>query len=127
VLPVDEHGGFIIRTMANIAEDGELAADVEYLRTLWDAIQARSENTSGPKLIYQELDLAHRVLRDFARQETSRILVDSRETFLRMQASPRNSPATAPARSVITPRSGHCSICTASRTKSRRRWAGAST
>jgi ribonuclease G len=86
VMPVDEHGGFIIRTMANIAEDSELAADVEYLRTLWDAIQARSENTSGPKLIYQELDLAHRVLRDFASEETSRILVDSRETFLRMQA-----------------------------------------
>jgi ribonuclease G len=86
VMPVDEHGGFIIRTMANMAEDDELAADVEYLRTLWDAIQARSENTSGPKLIYQELDLAHRVLRDFSNQETSRILVDSRETFLRMQS-----------------------------------------
>ena len=86
VMPVDEHGGFIIRTMANMAEDSELAADVEYLRTLWDAIQARSENTAGPKLIYQELDLAHRVLRDFATAETSRILVDSRETFVRMQA-----------------------------------------
>lgn len=86
VMPVDEHGGFIIRTMANMAQDEELAADVEYLRTLWDAIQARSENTSGPKLIYQELDLAHRVLRDFSNQETSRILVDSRETFLRMQS-----------------------------------------
>jgi len=85
-LPVDEHGGFIIRTMANMAEDGELASDVDYLRTLWDAIQARSENTSGPKLIYQELDLAHRVLRDFATAETSRILVDSRETFLRLQS-----------------------------------------
>jgi ribonuclease G len=86
VLPVDEHGGFIIRTMANIAEDDELASDVSYLRTLWDAIQARAENTPGPKLIFQELDLAHRVLRDFATTETSRILVDSRETFLRLQA-----------------------------------------
>ncbi len=86
VLPVDEHGGFIIRTMANIAEDDELASDVSYLRTLWYAIQARAENTPGPKLIFQELDLEHRVLRDFATTETSRILVDSRETFLRLQA-----------------------------------------
>jgi ribonuclease G len=85
VMPVDEHGGFIIRTMANIAEDDELASDVAYLRTLWDAIQGRAQNTSGPKLIFQELDLAHRVLRDFATTETSRILVDSRETFLRLQ------------------------------------------
>jgi ribonuclease G len=86
VLPLDEHGGFIIRTMANMAEDGELAADVDYLRTLWDAIQARSENRPGPVLIYQELDLAHRVLRDFSTSETSRILVDSRETFQRMDS-----------------------------------------
>jgi ribonuclease G len=86
VLPVEPNGGFIIRTMANMAEDAELAADVEYLHTLWDAIQARSDNRSGPALIYQELDLAHRVLRDFSTSETSRILVDSRETFLRMDA-----------------------------------------
>jgi ribonuclease G len=86
VLPQDPHGGFIIRTMANMAEDAELAADVEYLHTLWDAIQARSENRPGPALIYQELDLAHRVLRDFSTSETSRILVDSRETFQRMDA-----------------------------------------
>jgi len=85
ILPVDGKGGFIIRTMANLAEDGELAADVEYLHTLWDAIQARSENTAAPAPIYQELDLAHRVLRDFATAETERILVDSRETWQRMK------------------------------------------
>ena len=86
LLPQGEHGGFIIRTMANIADDADLAADVDYLRTLWDAIRARSENTSGPASIYQELDLPHRVLRDFATAETSRILVDSRETSLRLNA-----------------------------------------
>ena len=86
LLPDDEEGGFIIRTMANIAEDVELAADVEYLHTLWDAIKNRTRNTEGPARIYQELDLAHRVLRDFANDETSRILVDSRETCQRMQA-----------------------------------------
>jgi ribonuclease G len=86
VLPQDQHGGFIIRTMANVADDAELAADVEYLHTLWDAIQARSENRPGPALIYQELDLAHRVLRDFSNADTGRILVDSRETFLKMDA-----------------------------------------
>jgi ribonuclease G len=85
VLPSNGRGGFIIRTMAHIAEDAELAADVDYLHTLWDAIQARSENTSAPALIYQELDLAHRVLRDFANAETDRILVDSRETYVRMK------------------------------------------
>lgn len=85
LLPEDSTGGFIIRTMANMAEESELAADVEYLYVLWDAIQARSENCPAPTLIYQELDLAHRVLRDFSGSETQRILVDSRETYERMK------------------------------------------
>jgi len=86
VLPESGRGGFIIRTMANMAEETELAADVDYLYTLWEAIQARSENTSAPATIYQELDLAHRVLRDISTLDTSRILVDSRETYTRMKS-----------------------------------------
>jgi ribonuclease G len=86
VLPQDEGGGFIIRTMANAAEDMELAADVEYLHAIWDAIQARATGSEAPCLIYQELDLAHRVLRDMTSSDTSRILVDSRETWQRTQA-----------------------------------------
>lgn len=86
ILPENEQGGFIIRTMANIAEDAELAADVEYLHTLWEAIQNRAASSEGPALLYRELDLAHRVLRDFASDETSRILVDSRETCNRLRA-----------------------------------------
>ncbi len=86
LLPENGEGGFIIRTMASIAEDTELAADVEYLLTLWDAIKNRANTSEGPSLIYQELDLAHRVLRDFADDETDRILVDSRDTFQRLLA-----------------------------------------
>jgi ribonuclease G len=86
ILPQDEHGGFIIRTMANMAEDMELAADVEYLHAIWDAVQARAAASTAPCLIYQELDLAHRVLRDMATAETTRIQVDSRETYQRMLA-----------------------------------------
>lgn len=86
ILPQDEHGGFIIRTMANLAEDMELAADVEYLHAIWDAVQARVAVSTAPCLIYQELDLAHRVLRDMATAETTRIQVDSRDTHQRLLA-----------------------------------------
>ncbi|HNQ04182.1 MAG TPA: ribonuclease G [Thiobacillaceae bacterium] len=86
LLPEGGKGGFIIRTVANLAEESELAADVEYLYALWDAIQARSENTPAPVAIYQELDLAHRVLRDFSSADTTRILVDSRETHARIKS-----------------------------------------
>ena len=38
----------------------------------------------APALLYQDLNLAQRVLRDMAVEETSRVLVDSRETFGKM-------------------------------------------
>jgi ribonuclease G len=39
----------------------------------------------APSLVYQDLNLAQRVLRDMVTEETTRIQVDSRETFQKMQ------------------------------------------
>ncbi|MDH4284015.1 MAG: ribonuclease E/G, partial [Gallionellaceae bacterium] len=40
----------------------------------------------APSLLYQELDICLRVLRDFVNKNTARIVVDSRETYQRMLA-----------------------------------------
>jgi len=81
LLPGDEKGGFIIRTMAEAASDRELVQDVEYLRKLWHDIQEQSRTAAPLALLYQDLNLSLRVLRDFAHEDTGRIHVDSRETF----------------------------------------------
>jgi ribonuclease G len=85
VLPADEKGGFIIRTMAESATEAELGADIQYLRRLWQDIRTRAGSGTAPKLLYQDLSLAQRVLRDFVHDETGRILVDSRENFAKLQ------------------------------------------
>ena len=90
MLPPEPKGGFIIRTMAETATDAELGADLDYLRRLWTGIQERARVNSAPALLYQDLDLSLRVLRDFASDSTERILVDSRETFQRMSAFARD-------------------------------------
>lgn len=79
VLPEDEKGGYIIRTMAETADENDLRADLEYLHRLWHDIQQKSVTISAPILLYQDLDLSHRVLRDFIDEDTACILVDSRE------------------------------------------------
>jgi ribonuclease G len=84
LLPADVSGGFIIRTMAEAASERELAADVEYLRKLWKDIQAKAVSAAPATLLYQDLTLALRVLRDMATDDTSRILVDSRETHQKL-------------------------------------------
>jgi ribonuclease G len=84
LLPPDQRGGYIIRTMAETASDKELLADTEYLGKLWHNLQERTLLSPAPSLLYQELDISLRVLRDFVNEDTVRIMVDSRETYLRM-------------------------------------------
>ena len=85
LLPADEKGGFIVRTLAERASEDELRADLEYLRALWAAVRERSGG-EAPQLLYQDLSLAQRVLRDMVSPGTSRVLVDSRENHQKLVA-----------------------------------------
>jgi ribonuclease G len=84
LLPQGMAGGFIIRTMAEAASDREMAADIAYLTKLWRDLTARGREVPAPALLYQDLSLAQRVLRDMTVDETERVVVDSRETYARM-------------------------------------------
>jgi ribonuclease G len=84
LLPPDEKGGYIVRTLAESATDRELKSDIDYLRRLWGGIQEKTSAAAPRTPLYRDLNLALRVLRDFAHEETARILVDSRETARRM-------------------------------------------
>jgi ribonuclease G len=83
MIPPESTGGFIVRTMAENADDAEMQADIDYLHRLWNNIKSR-KSCSLPCLLYQDLDLSLRVLRDIVNRDTQRILVDSRETWQRM-------------------------------------------
>ena len=86
LLPADERGGYILRTLAETASEEELRADLAYLRHLWQTIHERSAGAEAPKRLYQDLSLAQRVLRDMVNVETTRVLVASRENFQKLAA-----------------------------------------
>ncbi|KAF0206535.1 MAG: ribonuclease [Gallionellaceae bacterium] len=86
VLPADHSGGYIIRTLAESSTDIDFNADVAYLDKLWHNLQQQVTQKTAPALIYEELNLSLRVLRDFVSEETTRVLIDSRETHERMRA-----------------------------------------
>jgi ribonuclease G len=86
LLPPGETGGFIIRTVAETATEAELKSDIDYLRKLWQDIRGRAFTSPAPTLLYQDLSLAQRVLRDIAGDFTGRIVVDSRENFQKLGA-----------------------------------------
>ncbi|HET7262819.1 MAG TPA: ribonuclease G [Casimicrobiaceae bacterium] len=85
LLPEGLSGGFIIRTMAESASEREMQNDIAYLTKLWRDLSGRSLDTPAPTVLYQDLNLAQRVLRDMTTDDTVRIQVDSRETFVRMR------------------------------------------
>ena len=86
LIPPDEQGGFIVRTMAEGATEEALASDICYLRKLWGDIQVLSKTQAPPSMLYQELSLGLRVLRDFVNPETQSIVIDSRENFQKLSS-----------------------------------------
>ena len=74
LVPEDEQGGFIVRTMAENACDDEFATDIAYLRKIWADIRDKARISAPPTVLYQELSLGQRVLRDFVNPETVRIV-----------------------------------------------------
>jgi ribonuclease G len=85
LVPADEKGGYIIRTSAEDATEADLASDLDYLRVLWTRILERRLESAAPSMLYQELSLAQRVLRDITTEETTAIQVDSRENFVKLE------------------------------------------
>jgi ribonuclease G len=69
--------GFIVRTAAEGAESEKLQAEMEFLLKLWQSIQRRSERAAVPSLVYQELDITLRAVRDLFTKEVDRLVIDS--------------------------------------------------
>ena len=84
--PPGEIGGFILRTNAEEATDGELAEDIAYLRKAWALVRERATSRPAGTLLHQDLSLAERVLRDLVGESTQTIRIDSKMQFDALQA-----------------------------------------
>ncbi len=77
-------GGFIVRTAAAGASDEELRADIHFLKNLWNEIKTRSDSSKSPALIYHDLNVVERVLRDQVSSDFSVIWVDTEQEYERI-------------------------------------------
>jgi ribonuclease E len=77
-------GGFIVRTAAEGASEEELRSDLRFLLNLWTDIKARSESSKSPALIYHDLNLIERILRDQVTDNFSAIWVDTENEYERV-------------------------------------------
>ncbi|MDA9007428.1 ribonuclease G [Litoricola sp.] len=76
--------GVIIRTAGDGQTTDDLEEDLGYLRRVWDNILKEQQTAKAPALLFEELPLTHRMIRDQIRRETDRVLIDSLETYTKL-------------------------------------------
>jgi ribonuclease G len=79
-----EKGGLIVRTLSEGLTKKQLKTDVAYLVHLWSDICKRREGARAPALLYSELDVVLRTVRDVFGPEIERIVIDDRDAHARL-------------------------------------------
>jgi ribonuclease G len=84
-LKLPKDAGFIVRTAACGKSKLELGRDAEFLYKLWKRIEKTVEQKKAPSLIYEEYDLTLRAIRDSFTEDVSKLIVDSKPEYYRIQ------------------------------------------
>ncbi|MBP3194329.1 MAG: Rne/Rng family ribonuclease [Cardiobacteriaceae bacterium] len=77
-------GGFIVRTAINSAGIWAMRADMQYLYRVWENILINYQIAKPGTLVYRDLPLYKKVLRDFVSPEVAKVYVDDEQTFEEM-------------------------------------------
>ena len=84
ILP-GKFGGYIFRTAAEGVMQSELEADKKFLDLVWAEVENRRLTAKLGDVVYEEIPIILRVLRDMAGYEISRIRVDDKSALEQMR------------------------------------------
>lgn len=73
--------GLIVRTVSEGAGGDELKKDLEFLANVWENIQSKKDKANAPSLLYSDLDLVLRSVRDMMSHDVERLVIDSQKVF----------------------------------------------
>lgn len=73
--------GFIVRTAAEGVTAEALRLDAEFLQKVWKSIEEKSQSVKPGDVVFRDLPLVLRTLRDINGSSVERIRIDSRETW----------------------------------------------
>ena len=74
-------GGFIVRTAGEGIPEDEIAADMNFLYSLWLDIRQKAEKKPAPTLLHYDLDVVQRILRDQVTEDFKAIWVDNEQLY----------------------------------------------
>ncbi len=76
-----ENFGFIVRTASEGCTEEDIEKDIAFLMLLWKNIQGKMDGNNSSPLIYSDLDLAIRSVRDLLGREVDQLIIDSEEEY----------------------------------------------
>lgn len=77
--------GFIVRTVASGVADKDLRADMAFLIKMWNEVVKKTETSRCPSLIYSDLDLLLRSVRDLFTADVEKMIIDSKSEYERVK------------------------------------------
>jgi ribonuclease G len=78
--------GFIVRTVSEGADSEKLKSEMDFLLKLWDGIKRKMAKSSSPSLLYKDLTISLRSIRDLFTREVDRLIIDSKEEYENIMA-----------------------------------------
>jgi len=78
---VPEGIGVIVRTAATGSADKDLEGDLEFLLRLWKRVQHQAREGLAPEVVYTEMDVALRLVRDAFGDEFRRLVIDDKRLY----------------------------------------------
>ncbi len=77
--------GLIIRTASEGATEEDIRKDLEFLLLLWETIMKKKDKVTAPSLLYSDLDLVLRSVRDLMSPDVKRLVIDSEEEYEKLK------------------------------------------
>lgn len=76
--------GLIVRTVAQNKSEEDISKDIAYLLNFWNALAARAKRSAVPALLFRDVDLVIRIVRDYLSPDVAEFILDNREAHGRV-------------------------------------------
>lgn len=76
--------GIIVRTVAEGKTEEDLSRDIKYLSDLWSTLALRARRSRAPILLYRDVNLIIRIVRDYLSADVDSFILDHQEAYDRV-------------------------------------------
>ena len=78
--------GYILRTTAEGIDADRIAKEISFLTKTWEEVKRRNEEKSATCLIYRDISIIFRAVRDLLTDDADKLIIDSKKEYKNVQS-----------------------------------------